>query len=189
MSSMPTGFCIRVLAIGARYPFAITRQKLVSLRARRRVVGAIALAAVALIASGCFPPGGPVIGNFRCPIDGSRYTDDYGPRSDGSFHYGIDMLAPTGTPEWAVKSGNVHYSLESAGGLVAYLYADDGNVYYYAHMSDTVGGDRPVGQGEEIGLVGQTGNATGPHLYFDIRLGNVNGYRPDPYNTLRNAGC
>ena len=186
---MPTGFCIRVLAIGARYPFAITRQKLVSLRARRRVVGAIALAAVALVASGCFPPGGPVIDNFRCPIDGSRYTDDYGPRSDGSFHYGIDMLAPTGTPEWAVKSGNVHYSLESAGGLVAYLYADDGNVYYYAHMSDTVGGDRPVGQGEEIGLVGETGNATGPHLYFDIRLGNVNGYRPDPYNTLRNAGC
>ncbi len=56
-------------------------------------------------------------------------------------------------------------------------------------MSEKVGGDRPVGQGEEIGLVGQTGNATGPHLYFDMRLGNVNGTRPDPYNTLRNAGC
>jgi murein DD-endopeptidase MepM/ murein hydrolase activator NlpD len=95
------------------------------------VVGAVAIAAVALIASGCFPPGG----------------------------------------------------------LVAYLYADDGNVYYYGHMSETVGGDRPVGQGEEIGLVGEIGNATAPHLYFDMRLGNVNGYRPDPYNTLRNAGC
>lgn len=146
------------------------------------------MAAIALIAATCSPNGGTVIPNFRCPVDGSSYTDDFGPRGSG-FHYGIDMHAPTGTPIWAVKSGSVHYTLESAGGLVVYLSADDGNVYYYAHMSDTVGGDRPVGQGEEIGLVGQTGNATGPHLYFDIRLGNVNGYRPDPYNTLRNAGC
>lgn len=59
------------------------------------------------------------------------------------------------------------------GGLVAYLYADDGNVYYYGHMSETVGGDRPVGQGEEIGLVGEIGSATAPHLYFDMRLGST----------------
>ena len=81
-------------------------------------------------------------------MDGSQYSDDYGPRGSG-FHYGIDMLAPTGTPTWAVKSGGVHYTLESAGGLVAYLYADDGNVYYYAHMSEIIGdGNRGVGQGE-----------------------------------------
>lgn len=117
------------------------------------------------------------------------YTDDYGPRADGSFHYGIDMHAPEGTPLWAVKSGTVNYTLESAGGLVAYLYADDGNVYYYAHMSQTVGDNRPVGQGEEMGLVGSTGNATGPHLHFEIRLGGVNGNHTDPYPTLRQAGC
>jgi murein DD-endopeptidase MepM/ murein hydrolase activator NlpD len=51
-------------------------------------------------------------------VDGSRYSNDYGPRGSG-FHFGIDMLAPTGTPTLAVKSGSVHYTLESAGGLVA----------------------------------------------------------------------
>src|SRR5207244_5147141 len=116
------------------------------------------------------------------------YTDDYGPRGSG-FHYGIDMLAPTGTPTWAVKSGGVYYTLESAGGLVAYLYADDGNVYYYAHMSEIIGdGNRGVGQGEPIGRVGQTGNEIGPHLHFEIRLGGVNGQHTVPYQYLSNDG-
>jgi murein DD-endopeptidase MepM/ murein hydrolase activator NlpD len=143
---------------------------------------------IALIASACASGGGTVITDFRCPVDGSSYTDDYGPRGSG-FHFGIDMQAPTGTPIWAVKSGQVVYALESAGGLVVYLYADDGNVYYYAHMSEAVGGNRGVGQGEWIGRVGQTGDATGPHLHFEIRLGGVNGQHTDPYPTLRNAGC
>jgi murein DD-endopeptidase MepM/ murein hydrolase activator NlpD len=147
------------------------------------------LAALVLIAATCSPGGGTVISNFRCPVDGSTYTDSYGPRGS-EFHYGIDMVAPTGTPIWAVKSGSVHYTLESAGGLVVYLSAVDGNVYYYAHMSEIIGGgDRGVGQGEQIGRVGQTGNATGPHLHFEIRLGGVNGERTNPYSTLRNAGC
>ena len=85
------------------------------------------MVAVALIAATCSPNGGTVISNFRCPVDGSQYSDDYGPRGSG-FHYGIDMRAPTGTPIWAVKSGSVHYTVESAGGLVAYLSANDGNV-------------------------------------------------------------
>jgi murein DD-endopeptidase MepM/ murein hydrolase activator NlpD len=56
-------------------------------------------------------------------------------------------------------------------------------------MSDTTGGNRGVGQGTHIGYVGQTGNATSPHLHFEIRLGNVNGQKANPYPTLRNAGC
>jgi murein DD-endopeptidase MepM/ murein hydrolase activator NlpD len=148
----------------------------------------VALAVLALAAAACFPSGGPTVGNFHCPVFGSTYTNNYGPRGSG-FHYGIDMVAPTGTPTWAVKSGNVWYALETAGGLVAYLVADDGNAYYYAHMSNTNGGNRRVGQGEHIGYVGQTGNATGPHLHFEIRLGGVNGQRVNPYNTLINAGC
>ena len=150
---------------------------------------ALPLAALVLIAATCSPGGGPIISNFRCPVDGSTYTNDYGPRGSG-FHFGIDMHAPTGTPTWAVKSGSVHYTLESAGGLVAYLSAVGGNVYYYAHMSEIIGGgDRAVGQGEQIGRVGQTGNATAPHLHFEIRLGGINGERTNPYPTLRNAGC
>lgn len=149
----------------------------------------IPVAILVVTAAACFPDGGRVVDNFRCPVDGSTYTNSYGPRPNGTFHYGIDMLAPTGTPVWAVKSGNVQYALESRGGLVAYLYADDRNVYYYAHMSDTTGGNRRVSQGAHIGYVGQTGNATGPHLHFEIRLGGVNGERTNPYYTLLDAGC
>jgi murein DD-endopeptidase MepM/ murein hydrolase activator NlpD len=157
---------------------------------RVRLWIAVALIVVAGTAcTACFPSRGPVVQNFRCPVDGSRYSNSYGPRSNGTFHYGIDMLAPTGTPIWAVKSGNVRFALEGAGGLVAYLFADDGNVYYYAHMSDNVGSNRRVAQSDRIGSVGQTGNATAPHLHFEIRLGGVNGTRTNPYGTLRNAGC
>jgi murein DD-endopeptidase MepM/ murein hydrolase activator NlpD len=148
----------------------------------------VAVAALAIAAVACFPDGGPIIGDFRCPVDGSTYSNNYGPRGSG-FHYGIDMIAPTGRPLWAVKTGNVQYALESAGGLVAYLFVDNGDVFYYAHMSNTVGGNRRVQQGDAIGFVGQTGNATGPHLHFEMRLGSVFNQGTNPYNTLINAGC
>ncbi len=131
-------------------------------------------------------PGG---GSFQCPVVGSAYTDSYGPRG-GGFHYGIDMLAPTGVPEVAVKAGTVSYmAMDGDGGNEGYLAADDGNVYYYAHMSQFVGGPRAVAQGEVIGLVGSTGDATAPHLHFEIRIGGANGQKIDPYPTLKAAGC
>ena len=122
-------------------------------------------------------------------MNGAAYTDNYGPRGSG-FHYGIDMFAATGTPLVAVKAGTVRYvPNEGAGGNTVYLSANDGNVYFYAHLSSFVGGDRSVAQGEIIGLVGATGNASGPHLHFEIRLGGANGQRIDPYPTLQSAGC
>ena len=99
------------------------------------------------------------------------------------------MLVATGTQERAVRSGNVTYSTESAGGKVAYLYADDANVYYYAHMSQFQGSNRHVSAGTVIGLVGQTGNATAPHLHFEVRVGGVDGNRIDPYPLLQAEHC
>jgi murein DD-endopeptidase MepM/ murein hydrolase activator NlpD len=129
-------------------------------------------------------PGG---GSFMCPVFGSVYTDDYG---GPSGHPGIDMFAPTGTRTFAVKAGHVRYvANEGAGGNTAYVQANDGNTYFYAHLSQFVGGERSVSQGEVIGLVGATGNATGPHLHFEIRIGGDNGSRIDPYPTLKAAGC
>ena len=58
-----------------------------------------------------------------------------------------------------------------------------------AHLSQFVGGPRSVSQGEVIGLTGMTGNASGPHLHFEIRVGGDNGARIDPYPTLKSAGC
>jgi len=128
-----------------------------------------------------------VSSSFTCPVIGAAYTDDYG---GPTGHPGIDMLVPIGTRALAVKAGTVRYvANEGAGGNTAYLDADDGNTYFYAHLSQFVGGARTVAQGEVIALTGMTGNATGPHLHFEIRLGGENGARTDPYPTLKAAGC
>jgi murein DD-endopeptidase MepM/ murein hydrolase activator NlpD len=128
-------------------------------------------------------------GAFQCPVFGASYTDSYGPRGSG-FHYGIDMFVPIGTQLFAVMAGTVRYvPNEGAGGNTVYLSAVDGNVYFYAHLSSFVGGPRSVAQGEVIGLSGMTGDATAPHLHFEIRIGGANGQRIDPYPTLRAAGC
>jgi murein DD-endopeptidase MepM/ murein hydrolase activator NlpD len=129
----------------------------------------------------------PVPGAFQCPVLGAAYSDDYG---GPSGHPGIDMMVPTGTSAVAVKAGTVTFAPnEGAGGNAAYLAADDGNTYYYAHFSQYVGAPRQVAKGEIIGLTGMTGNATAPHLHFEIRIGGPNGNRIDPYPTLKSAGC
>ena len=129
----------------------------------------------------------PVPGPFQCPVQGAAYSDDYtGPNG----HPGIDMFVPTGTPAVAVKAGTVRYvPNEGAGGNTAYLNAEDGNTYFYAHFSQFVGEARSVSKGEVIGLTGMTGNASAPHLHFEIRIGGDNGSRIDPYPTLKAAGC
>ena len=105
-------------------------------------------------------PGG---GSFQCPVNGSAYSNNYGPRG-GGFHYGIDMFASSGAPLVAVKAGSVRYvPNEGDGGNTVYLSANDGNTYFYAHLSAFVGGARSVAQGDFVGLVGATGNASGPH--------------------------
>jgi murein DD-endopeptidase MepM/ murein hydrolase activator NlpD len=129
----------------------------------------------------------PVAGAFQCPVQGAAYSDDYG---GPSGHPGIDMFVPTGTAAVAVKAGTVRYVPdEGAGGNTAYLQADDGNTYFYAHFSQFVGSGRTVAKGEVIGLTGMTGNASAPHLHFEIRIGGDNGSRTDPYPTLKAAGC
>jgi murein DD-endopeptidase MepM/ murein hydrolase activator NlpD len=129
----------------------------------------------------------PVIGPFQCPVRGAAYSDDYG---GSRGHPGIDMMVPIGTPAVAVMSGTVTFAPnEGAGGNAAYLNASDGNTYYYAHFSQYVGSPRSVAQGEVFGLTGMTGNASAPHLHFEIRLGGPNGNRTNPFPILKSAGC
>jgi murein DD-endopeptidase MepM/ murein hydrolase activator NlpD len=88
------------------------------------------------------------------------------------WHYGDDLAAPTGTPIYASRSGAVSYSGSASGyGLVIYIDHGNGIQTRYGHCSKIlVKKGQKVEQGQIIGLVGATGDATGPHLHFEIRI-------------------
>jgi murein DD-endopeptidase MepM/ murein hydrolase activator NlpD len=133
--------------------------------------------------------GATYIDGIVCPMNGSAYGDSWGaPRSGGRSHEGVDMLAPMGTPIYAVVSGTVNFKQNRLGGNAASLSGDNGNRYYYAHFSGYEGVSRRVTQGEVIGYNGDTGNATGtPHLHFEIHPGGGLAVNPTP--SVRAAGC
>ncbi len=124
-----------------------------------------------------------------CPMPGSAYGDSWGaPRSGGRRHEGVDMLAPMGTPIYAVVSGTVNFKQNRLGGNAVSLAGDNGNRYYYAHLSRYEGANRRVNQGDVIGYNGDTGNATGiPHLHFEVHPGGGLAVNPTP--SVRVAGC
>jgi len=95
------------------------------------------------------------------------------------------MGALTGTPVVAVVAGFMRHDIGGGGGNGAWLTGLDGMSYYYAHFSRYEGDDRIVLAGDVIGYVGSTGNATGPHLHFEIHPG-IPGQNPpvDPFATL-----
>jgi murein DD-endopeptidase MepM/ murein hydrolase activator NlpD len=125
-----------------------------------------------------------------CPIQGgSAYGNSWGaPRSGGRRHQGVDMLAPIGTPLQAVVSGTVTHGTNRFGGATVSVHGDNGNRYYYGHLSAREGEPGRVEQGQVIGYVGDTGNAAGtPHLHFEIHPGG--GVAVNPYASVRAAGC
>jgi murein DD-endopeptidase MepM/ murein hydrolase activator NlpD len=115
----------------------------------------------------------------RCPLElawpvAGMVTSPFGPRWLG-FHAGVDIGAPKGTPVIAAHRGRVTWAGWRGGGwgrLV--VVAGDGIRILYAHLSRvevTVGQALTVG--DELGLVGRSGEATGPHLHFEVRLGGA----------------
>ena len=120
--------------------------------------------------------------NFIWPVRG-RVTSPYGMRvlnGRKEFHSGIDIGGPTGTNIVAAESGRVSYAGYMRGyGNVIILSHDGGYSTVYGHnLINLVKKGQYVKKGSIIGKVGRTGNATGPHLHFEIRSGGK------PHNPL-----
>lgn len=120
----------------------------------------------------------------RCPVPNASFTDTWGaPRGGGRSHQGTDLLAPYGSPVYAVANGTVRDAYSDNGGISLYLEADNGETYFYAHNSANVVKGGRVEAGQLIARVGSTGNAGGTnHVHFEREVG---GRSVNPYSFLR----
>nr|MBC7244903.1 M23 family metallopeptidase [Chloroflexota bacterium] len=118
-------------------------------------------------------------GKFGWPVSGyitQRYSE---------VHPAVDIGVPEGTPVKAADSGYIAVVGRSDTGYGRYVLIDHGNGFQtvYAHLSVIyVEVGHSVGKGQTIGLSGNTGKSTGPHLHFEIKL---NGVRRNPFIYLK----
>lgn len=133
------------------------------------------------IPTGSYTPG---TGRLGYPTSSRRVNAGYPNYSSGRYHGGIDFGCPVGTTVYAADSGYVSlvkYLTYSYGRYVV-IYHGNGLSTLYAHNSEIlVSQGQAVKKGQPIARSGQTGNATGPHCHFEVRL---NGTRVNPWNYL-----
>lgn len=110
---------------------------------------------------------------FAWPAEG-RLNSGFGARR-GRSHDGIDIGAKRGTPVRAAEAGRVIYSgrLGDYGNLVIIKHAGSWATVYAHNRKNRARKDAFVERGEVIAEVGSTGNASGPHLHFEIRRSNA----------------
>jgi Peptidase family M23 len=141
----------------------------------------------------------PVVGN-------AQYIDDFGAPRPGGPHQGIDILAAKKSPAVAAEAGRVKYWTTSASaGCMLYLYGQSGTMYEYIHLNNdltmrddnrgrcvdgtayAVKNGTRVAAGQQIGFVGDSGDADGahPHLHFEFHPNG--GKATDPYPYLQAA--
>lgn len=132
-------------------------------------------------------PAPPVISVF--PVLGPCYFTDtwQAPRSGGRRHEGVDIIAKSGTPIYAVTNGTITRQFfdqpGSLGGNALRLTAPNGTYFHYAHLStfaENVKVGTVVRAGEVIGFVGNTGNSSTPHLHFEYHPGGGAAVNPFP---------
>jgi len=123
----------------------------------------------------------PSGGGLMWPVSGP-VTSPFGWRW-GRMHEGIDIAAPTGTPVYAAASGRVIIAgwMGGYGNLVVIDHGGGLSTAYGHNSSFAVGTGASVSQGQVIAYAGSTGNSTGPHVHFEVR---VNGTPVDPLGYL-----
>jgi murein DD-endopeptidase MepM/ murein hydrolase activator NlpD len=151
-------------------------EDLASLQAEQaRVAGAL---------QGAAPPG-PIrqgSGQLIWPVNGP-VTGVFGEVRPGHLHAGVDIAVPEGTPIRAADSGNVVIAAYTGGyGNYTCIQHTASMSTCYGHQSRfAVSTGQSVSQGQVIGYSGNTGNSTGPHVHFEVR---INGTPVDPMGYL-----
>jgi murein DD-endopeptidase MepM/ murein hydrolase activator NlpD len=124
------------------------------------------------------------LGKLLRPIAGGTLTGSFGDARAGHTHEGIDLATPIGTAVDAAGSGRIIYAGPSSGyGLRIDVDHGNGLTTRYGHLSrlDVKVGDQ-VKAGGVLGLSGNTGDSTGPHLHFEVRQDGI-AVDPNPYIT------
>ena len=157
-----------------------------------------AITASALIAGASCPTFAslPRRADLTPPVTPACISSPFGPRvlpnhpQAGTFHPGIDLPAPAGAPIHAIAPGTVMRVQHRGPGGLEILVQHDGFIGVYSHLGMVAPaiaeGQRAVGQGEKLGVVGRTGVTFGMHLYFGMLVG---GKPVDPAPYLGVALC
>jgi len=142
-------------------------------------------------------PSGPAILPTVFPVLGPCWFADTwkAPRAGGRQHEGVDIIAKSGTPIYAVSNGTItRVFLDrpgSLGGNAIRLTASDGTYFHYAHLSafaEGAGLGATVVAGQVIGYIGSTGSSSTPHLHFEYHPGG--GVASNPYPLIKPIeGC
>ncbi|AIQ44442.1 M23 family metallopeptidase [Paenibacillus sp. FSL R5-0912] len=121
-------------------------------------------------------------GMFAWPVAGATISSSYGERW-GRAHKGVDLVSGNRTIK-AADAGTVSFAgVQSGYGNVVIVNHNNGYVTYYGHLSRiSVSVGQKLGQGSQIGIMGNTGRSTGTHLHFEIRK---NGTAINPMKYLK----
>ena len=124
---------------------------------------------------------------FAWPLAKGTLSSFFGAR-DSSYHEGIDIRAPSGTPVYSAREGVVIYSgrgIRGYGNVVIIKHPGAFATVYAHNKLNTVRRGDHVKRGGMVARVGATGRATGPHLHFEVRRGEL---PQDPLMYLPRAG-
>jgi murein DD-endopeptidase MepM/ murein hydrolase activator NlpD len=126
------------------------------------------------------------------PVPGPHtYGQGFGAPRTGRTHQGQDIFAPCGSPLVSVSRARVKYVSfqKAAGNYVVLRFKKLGQDYFYAHLATSmVTKGQVVTPGQQVGTIGETGNASGCHLHFELWAGKwYRGGRPiNPTPHLQN---
>ncbi|MFE5580000.1 M23 family metallopeptidase [Kitasatospora sp. NPDC056531] len=131
--------------------------------------------------------------DWSAPAPDAPISNPYGVADSeyaAGYHTGVDFAVDPGTPVLAVGDATVvSATRDGAYGKEVVLRLTDGHFAQYAHLSAlSVSAGDHVPAGERVGLSGNTGNSTGPHLHFEIRTSNRYGAVVDPVAYLSERG-